>query len=267
MQGKGSLHSGIPVVGIAAGKLPELASCLSVGRVFLFQARQKLVADTVAQKAHVCIGGIFPPADVPFLKQLAQAAPGEHEQGAQQVPLVIPGAHAAQGRPAGAPNEAHELIFAKVFPLVPCQYPLAVCAAAYLFQQGIAGRAGGILRAALLLAGQCGNIGVHTMAGQGKPGAQVLHKAHIICRICPQAMVDGAGRQLPASAWGQQGKENGQRRGIGAAGKGQQQMLTVLGRAQLAAEAFHRKAGAGRGRGKVCKLVRQHAIAAGSGAE
>ncbi len=105
------------------------------------------------------------------------------------------------------------------------------------------------------------------MAGQGKPGAQALHIALIVCRIRPQAVIDGAGRQLPVAAWGQQRKENGQRSGIGAAGKGQQQMLAVTGGTQMAAEAFHRKAGAGCGRGKVCKLVRQHAIAAGSAGE
>ncbi len=127
---------------------------------------------------------------------------------------------------------------------------------ALLFQQGVARVASGFFQSPALAGGQSRHINAAARAGYAEPGAEGLRPMGVRSGFGAQAVIQSQRREFKFQTGRENTQNTGQSRGIGSAGKRQQQPHATR-QGQLAqAEALHRETHPGRG-GREAAQIRQ----------
>ena len=142
-----------------------------------------------------------------MMQQVFQDTAFRTQQGAQQVAFRIFGPHAAQGRPAGAAEEAEHLVFSHIAPVMPQQDGCGAACPPGLLQQGIACPPGRLFRPQAILPRQSGHIRRQDAAGDVPGPAESGHEGGIPGGFRPQLMVHRRHMQQPAMPGRQKGHD------------------------------------------------------------
>lgn len=107
--------------GILTVTLPKMQAGFLKTGVLLPQEGKDGMPQAIAGIAGIRVAAVFPPEDAAVVQKLFQSTVIRAEQGTQQMPFRIFGPHAAQCRPAGTAQEAEQLVFGHIAPVMPQQ--------------------------------------------------------------------------------------------------------------------------------------------------
>ncbi len=183
---------------VPTGLAPQPGRRLKITGILRHCQGEKSLAHPIAPVGRIVVARVGNHRQAQGRDQVQNVPARGEQHGPQEAAVRIDGRHAAEGRPAHAPEKPHELIRCQVVELVPQADPDLGPSLAQVVEKSLPGLASGLLDAPAALPGQCGHVHAAHGAGNTPFAAAGCGQGGLVAGFGTQGMVEVGGFQTGA---------------------------------------------------------------------